>query len=439
MRASDIIRTKRVGTSLSADDMQAFVDGIVSGSWGDAEVGAMAMAMVLNGLSLSETASLTRCMTHSGVQLQWDAYNLPGPLLDKHSTGGVGDKVSLLLAPIVAACGGFVPMISGRALGHTGGTLDKLESIPGYNSSPQRAHMQRTLQQVGCVIVGASADLAPADARFYAIRDLTATVESHALITASILSKKLAAGLQGLVMDIKAGSGAFCKDVTEAQQLGHSLLGVAQASGLPACAWVTDMNQVLGSTCGNALEVAEAIAYLRGDRQEARLDEVTRGLCADLLILGGLANDMAHAEQRVDAVLRSGAALEKFARMVHALGGPADLVDRPANYLPQAPQTYALLAPHTGWLSAVDTRAWGSAVRELASGFSNGNAADPSTGLSDICPLGTYVQGGQPLAQIHAANAIDAARASKALLASIQLGDAPPDASKALTLRLQSP
>ena len=259
MLAQEIIRHKRDGLALDRAQIDAFVGGLVDNSWSESQAAAMAMAMFLNGMSSTETVALTHAMTHSGEVFDWASANLPGPILDKHSTGGVGDKVSLMLAPIVAACGGFVPMISGRGLGHTGGTLDKLDSIPGYRTAPGLAQLREALRSAGCAIVGATAALAPADRRLYAIRDLTATVESVPLITASILSKKLAAGLQGLVMDVKVGNGAFAAELPMARALARSIVDISAGAGLPARAWVTDMNQVLGSSCGNALEVREAV------------------------------------------------------------------------------------------------------------------------------------------------------------------------------------
>ncbi len=261
MLAQEIIRCKRDGHRLQRPHIDAFVRGLVDGSWSEGQAAAMAMAMFLQGMTNQETIDLTQAMTRSGLMMDWTGADLPGPILDKHSTGGVGDKVSLMLAPIVAACGGFVPMISGRGLGHTGGTLDKLASIPGYQSTPDTQRLRRALKSAGCVIMGQTAELAPADRRLYAIRDVTATVESVALITASILSKKLAAGLQALVMDVKTGNGAFAASFAMADELASSLVQVANGAGLPTRAWITDMNQVLGDTCGNAVEVSEALAF----------------------------------------------------------------------------------------------------------------------------------------------------------------------------------
>lgn len=368
MLAQEIIRRKRDGHALSAAETEAFVRGLVDGSWSEGQIAALAMAMLLRGMNAAETVDLTRAMTHSGPTLDWGPAHLNGPILDKHSTGGVGDKVSLLLAPIMAACGALVPMISGRGLGHTGGTLDKLESIPGYQCQPDTARLHHTLRHAGCAIVGASQTLAPADRRLYAIRDVTATVESVALITASILSKKLAAGLQGLVLDVKCGDGAFASTPALAQTLAESLVTVARGAGLPTRALITDMNQVLGHSCGHALEVREALDFLSGQAQDPRLRGVTTALCAELLQLGGLANTAAQAEQQVQAALSSGAALSHFARMVAGLGGPVDLVEHPARYLPAAPAQQVVLAPRTGYLSRMATRDIGLLVLSLGGG-----------------------------------------------------------------------
>jgi thymidine phosphorylase len=439
MLAQEIIRRKRDGHALIEAEIGAFVSGLVSGDWSEGQCAAMAMAMLLKGMSDAETVVLTRAMTHSGRVMDWRSANLSGPVLDKHSSGGVGDKVSLMLAPIVAACGGFVPMVSGRGLGHTGGTLDKLESIPGYRIAPDSAQLLRALQAAGCAIVGQSHELAPADRRLYAIRDVTATVESTALITASILSKKLAAGLQGLVMDVKTGNGAFAATLPEARALAHSLVRVANGAGLPTRAWITDMNQVLGYSCGNALEVREALAFLDGSRQEPRLLEVTRTLSAELLQLGGLVPDLAQGLQRVDAALASGQALERFARMVQALGGPADLCARPDHYLARAPVQHPVLAPHAGWVRAMDTRAIGLLVIDLGGGRHKAtDAVDPRVGFSQVAQIGQRVEAGDVLALVHAANADAAAQAGRRLCACIQWSDAPVPTSIAMLERLEA-
>ncbi len=425
MLPQEIIRTKRDGGALDCAQIQAFVDGLAGGGWGDGQAAALAMAIVLRGMDTAETVALTRAMTHSGRVLQWADAALHGPVLDKHSTGGVGDKVSLMLAPIVAACGGVVPMISGRGLGHTGGTLDKLEALPGYRVDPGPDTLRAVLREAGCAIVGASADLAPADRRLYAIRDLTATVESVPLITASILSKKLAAGLQGLVLDVKVGRGAFMTDVEQASRLARCLVSVAQGAGLPARAWLSDMNQVLGHSAGNALEVQEAIAFLTGAAQEPRLLELTLALSADLLHLGGLAAAPADARVLAQRALDSGAAAERFARMVAALGGPADVLRHAV--LPAAPVQRTVRAPRAGFVAALDVRALGLAVVALGGGRARpGEPVDPRVGLDRVRGLGAAVAAGEPLATVHAASADAAAVAAAAVQAAFTLGDTAP-------------
>ena len=380
------------------------------------------MAVVLNGMDRDECVALTLAMTHSGQVHDWRSAKLPGPVLDKHSTGGVGDKASLLLAPIVAACGGVVPMVSGRGLGHTGGTLDKLQALPGYTTTPSPDHLLRVLRQAGCAIIGQSADLAPADRRLYAIRDVTATVESVALITASILSKKLAAGLQGLVMDVKLGNGAFMANQADARALASSLVQVAAGAGLPCSALITDMNQVLGHSAGNALEVAESIAFLTGAQQDPRLLDLTLALAAPLLHGGGLAPSLAAASSQASLALTSGRAAEHFARMVAGLGGPADVL-RNAQ-LPSAPVQVDLPAPRSGMLAAVDTRALGLAVVALGGGRRRASdAVDPRVGLSHCLPLGSMVRAGEPLLRVHAASQDAAQAACQAALAAIALAD----------------
>lgn len=415
LQPSEIIRAKRDGLALSGPQIQAFARGLADGSWGDAQAGALAMAVLLRGMDTAETVALTQAMTHSGTVLDWRADDLGGPTLDKHSTGGVGDKLSLMLAPIVAACGGVVPMISGRGLGHTGGTLDKLEALPGYRVDASREQMRDTLRAAGCAIVGASAQLAPADRRLYAIRDLTATVESVPLITASILSKKLAAGLQGLVLDVKVGSGAFTPGLAQAQALAHSLVTTARGAGLPARALITDMNAVLGRTAGNALEVAEAIDFLRNEPGCARQRELTLRLSAELLQLGGLVATVDEGLARAEQALASGAAAERFARMVAALGGPRDVMHQAG--LATAPVLRPVPAPTAGFVGLPDVRALGLVVVQLGGGrMRPGDAVDPRVGLSQLLPPGTAVSAGDPLALVHAASADAAAAAVQAVL-----------------------
>ncbi len=437
MLAQEIIRHKRDGHALARAQIDAFVGGLVDASWSEAQAAAMAMALFLKGMSNAETVALTQAMTRSGDVLDWSRAELDGPILDKHSTGGVGDKVSLLLAPIVAACGGIVPMISGRGLGHTGGTLDKLGSIPGYRSTPPTEQLRAALRQAGCAIVGPTAQIAPADRRLYAIRDVTATIESQALIVASILSKKLAAGLQGLVMDVKAGNGAFAVDLVAARSLARAIVDVAEGAGLSTRAWVTDMNQVLGLSAGNALEVLEAIAFLDGSAREPRLLEVTRTLSAELLSIGGLAASFEAALARVDAALADGRALERFARMVAALGGPIDLCERPTAHLPAAPVRRDVLASRAGWLSAVATRELGLVVVELGGGRRQaGDAVDHRVGLTHLVAIGTRVAAGDRLMTVHAADDASADAACARLGALIEIADAPPRAQPVLIERI---
>ena len=422
MLPAEIIRTKRDHRPLAEAQIQAFVRGLTDESWSEGQVAALAMAVLLNGMDRAECVALTRAMMHSGQVLRWDDAGLQGPVLDKHSTGGVGDKLSLVLAPIVAACGGVVPMVSGRGLGHTGGTLDKMQALPGYDVAPSADQLRAVLRQAGCAIIGASADVAPADRRLYAIRDVTATVESVPLITASILSKKLAAGLGSLVMDVKLGNGAFMQDLAQARALADSLVTVAAGAGLPCRALITDMNQVLGLTAGNALEMAESIDFLTGKAQEPRLRELTLALAAQMLHGAGLADSLAAGLALAEAALRDGRAAECFARMVAGLGGPSDVLADAQ--LTAAPVVIDLPAPRDGVLAAMDTRAIGLAVVSLGGGRRRASdAVDPRVGFSELRPLGTVLRAGEPLMKVHAASAADAEAASQAVLAAITLAE----------------
>ncbi|MBI1243900.1 MAG: thymidine phosphorylase [Alphaproteobacteria bacterium] len=426
MLPQELIRKKRDGKRLADDEIAALVAGIADGQGlADAQVGALAMALFLNGLDRAECVALTRAMTASGDVLSWKSENLPGPIVDKHSTGGIGDKTSLVLAPWVAACGGYVPMISGRGLGHTGGTLDKLESIPGYDAKPDNARFRSTVREAGCAIIGQTANLAPADKRLYAIRDVTATVESIGLITASILSKKLAAGLDALVMDVKFGSGAFMAEFPRARELASSIVEVARGAGLKTRALLTDMDSPLGTTAGNALEVREAVAFLKGTH-EARLAACTKALAAEMLDLSGIA-PRAQATEKLDAALASGAAAERFARMIASLGGPGDFIERIDAYLPKAPIVRAVAAPRRGFVAAIMTREVGLAVLELGGGRTDPAAAiDPAVGFAEIAPLGAEIGPDRPLALMHARDEASAARAARTLAAAYTVGDAPP-------------
>ena len=426
MLAQEIIRSKRDGHTLGEAQIQHFVRGLVDGSWSEGQVAALAMAIYLRGMGRSECVALTHAMRHSGRVMAWP--DMPGPVLDKHSSGGVGDKVSLMLAPMVAACGGYVPMISGRGLGHTGGTCDKLAAIPGYRTTPEAKVFDQVVRSVGCAIIGQTGDLAPADRRLYAIRDVTATVESVPLITASILSKKLAAGLHGLVMDVKCGNGAFAISRDVADQLAHNIVSVASRAELKTAALITDMNQVLGHSVGNALETAEAIRYLSGEggntAREARQHEITLALGAELLVLGGLAAHTAAARVQLQAALDSGAAAERFARMVAALGGPSDLLENPAKYLAAAPVVLPVPATRAGVLSAMHTRDIGLSVLGLGGGRRKPeDTIDARVGLSHMQPLGTRLTVGEPLAFVHAADRPSADRAIAQLQAACTMSD----------------
>jgi len=424
MRAQEIIRAKREGRALDDAQIDAFVRGLGNHGWSEGQVAALAMAICVRGMTRAETVALTRAMTASGQVLDWSRERFDRPLLDKHSTGGVGDKVSLLLAPIVAACGALVPMVSGRGLGHTGGTLDKLSALPGYQLTPSRRMLVSALRSAGCAIVGPSGRIAPADRRLYAIRDATGTVESLPLITASILSKKLAAGLQGLVMDVKAGNGAFCAGADEARALATSLVEVARGAGLPTTALVTDMSQVLGSTAGNALEVREALDALCGRTRDPRLVELTLELSAHLLRLGGVHADLAAARTQAQQALDSGAAAQRFARMVAALGGPRDVLSDAA--LSLAPCVQDVTCERDGTLSAMDARAIGLAVIALGGGRNVAGAdIDPRVGFDRIVPVGTAVRRGQPVARVHAASDAEAARGAALFTAALHVSDAP--------------
>ena len=427
MLTSELIRRKRDGGELSAEEVSELVACIADGTVSDAHVGALAMAIFLRGMTAQERVALTGAMTRSGDVLEWGDAGLAGPVLDKHSTGGVGDKVSLLLAPIVAACGAAVPMISGRGLGHTGGTLDKLEAIPGYDVAPSSDRLRAAVARVGCAIVGQTARLAPADRRLYAIRDATGTVESIPLIVGSILSKKLAAGLDALVMDVKVGSGAFLPDLESARELAQAIVDVARGNGLSAAALLTDMNQVLGRTAGNAVEVRESIDHLTGAVRDDRLREVTLALSAELLVLGGVFGDVADARPAAERALDGGAAAERFGAMAAELGGPPDLVEAPGRHLAAAPIVREVLPAQAGTVVRVDVRAVGIAVVGLGGGRAREtDPVDHSVGFTEVAALGERVGPGErPLAVVHARDEASAAQAADALRAAYELGDRP--------------
>lgn len=426
MLPQEIIRKKRDGLELGSSEVAAFVNGLVTGSVTGEQAAALAMAVFLRGMNPDETVALTQAMTDSGRVLDWSGLALPGPVIDKHSTGGVGDNVSLILAPIAAACGAYVPMISGRGLGHSGGTLDKLESIPGYRTAPDLPLLRSVVRDVGCAIIGQTADLAPADRQLYAIRDVTATVESVPLITASILSKKCAAGLDGLVMDVKTGSGAFMPHLDDARGLASSLVAVANRAGLPTTAVITDMSESLASAAGNVLEVRNAIAYLTGATRDARLHVVVLALGVEMLMTGGLAADVDEARAKIDAAIDSGAAADRFARMVAALGGPHDLIERPDIRLLDAPVWREVTSDTKGFVGKVDARALGLAVVALGGGRTRPqDGIDPRVGFDRLAPVGAIVPD-QPLGIVHAATEEQAEAAAEALRRAYSVEDTPP-------------
>jgi thymidine phosphorylase len=433
----EIIRLKRDGLRLSEAEIMEFIAGLTSGAVTEGQAAAFAMAVFFRGMDLDERVALTRAMTFSGETLDWRAPDLPGPVLDKHSTGGVGDNVSLMLAPMLAACGAFVPMISGRGLGHTGGTLDKLDSIPGYVTQPDLVTFRRVVREAGSAIIGQTEALAPADKRLYAIRDVTATVESVALITASILSKKLAAGLEGLVMDVKTGSGAFMPTLEGARELAESIATAATRAGLPTVSLITDMSEPLASAAGNAVEVMNAVDFLVGRRRDARLHRVTLALGAAVLALAGLAKDADEGAMLMQRTLDSGAAAERFERMIAGLGGGNDFITRAEAALPRAGVVADAIPDRRGVVTAIDVRAVGLAVVELGGGRARASdAIDHSVGLAELAPIGAEVGPDAPLARIHARSADEAEAAARRLRTAYRLGDAAPERADPIVARI---
>ncbi|WP_025819346.1 thymidine phosphorylase [Shewanella marina] len=422
--AQEIIRKKRDGLALSEQEIQFFVKGITDQSVSEGQIAAFGMAVFFNDMNMDERIALTTAMRDSGTVLNWQSLDLNGPVIDKHSTGGVGDVISLMLGPMAAACGGYVPMISGRGLGHTGGTLDKFDAIPGYQTEPSSELFRKVVKEVGVAIIGQTGDLVPADKRFYSIRDNTATVESIPLITASILSKKLAAGLDALVMDVKVGSGAFMPTYDASEQLARSITAVANGAGTKTTALLTDMNQVLASCAGNGIEVKEAIDFLTGAYRNPRLYEVTMGLCAEMLVLGGLATNESDARNKLNQVLDNGRAAEIFGKMVAGLGGPTDFVENYGLYLPEAKIVRPVFAEQTGFAHSMDTRQLGLAVVTLGGGRRKpGDPLDYSVGLSKVCALGDQITPDTPLAYIHAQTEAGFEEAARAVKSAIVIDD----------------
>lgn len=425
MDARAIIARIRDGLPPPAEEIGWFAAGLASGAVSDAQAGAFAMAVLLRGLGEAGRVALTTAMRDSGHVLRWD---LPGPVLDKHSTGGIGDCVSLVLAPALAACGAYVPMISGRGLGHTGGTLDKLEAIPGFRTGLSEDLLRRQMREVRCAIVSASAEIAPADRRLYAIRDVTGTVESIDLITASILSKKLAAGLEALVLDVKCGSGAFMKTLADAEALARALVSTAQGAGCMTTALITDMSQPLATAAGNALEVTEVMETLTGTSVNAALWDITVALGGEALALGGIADDALDGAGRIAEALESGAAADAFGRMIAAQGGPADFVDRWPDRLPAATVIREVPSLAQGFVQAIDGEALGLTVVRLGGGRQReGDKINPSVGLSDLAGIGEQIGTGDPLCMVHAATEAQAEAAIRAIQAAYALGETAPD------------
>ncbi|MDW3182417.1 thymidine phosphorylase [Roseobacter sp.] len=428
MTARNILTRLRHGEALQKEHLVWLADGLADGSVSDAQAGAFAMGVCVRGLSDAARVDLTLAMRDSGRVLAW---HLDGPVVDKHSTGGVGDCVSLVLAPALAACGAFVPMISGRGLGHTGGTLDKLDAIPGVTTQLDEARFRDVVGEAGCAIVGASADIAPADKRLYAVRDVTSTVDSLDLITASILSKKLAGGLEGLVLDVKTGSGAFMKDMDAARALANALVETANAAGCKTTAVISDMNQPLAASLGNALEVAEVMRVLTVD-PSGPLVEISAALGGVLLANAGLAKDVQAGTDAISAALQDGRAAERFGRMIAAMGGPVRFVENWARFLPEATVIREVKAPASGYVTAIDGEALGMVVVDLGGGrVVESDTIDPAVGLGQVVRLGDKIALGQPLAVVHAARPDAADRAAAAVRAAITIG---PSAAAALPL-----
>ncbi|KAL1639320.1 hypothetical protein SLS58_008033 [Diplodia intermedia] len=433
----EVIRRKRDGLALSTTDIQRFVAGITSKTLSEGQIAAFAMAVYMKGMTLEERIAFTSAVRDSGQVLSWPKELVPGPVVDKHSTGGVGDFISLPLAPLLAATGCYVPMISGRGLGHTGGTLDKLESIPGYVATPAPDVFRRVTADVGCCIIGQTADLAPADKTLYGIRDVTATVESVDLITASILGKKLAAGLDVLVMDVKTGNGAFMARTEQAQELAASIVAVANGAGTRTRALITDMSAPLARSAGNAVEVEEAVALLKGEVRSARLWEITLALAEETLVEAGIAATRDEAREKLLRAWESGEAAARFGRMVEALGGPAGFMDAPEKHLPRAPVVKQVFADKEGVVEDVDTRSVGLAVVALGGGRRRPqDDVDPAVGFTQLAFPGEKADATHAIGVVHARDERQAEDAATALKAAYRIGAAAKEEREAVLMRL---
>jgi pyrimidine-nucleoside phosphorylase len=423
MRAVDLIRRKRDGHALEPSEIRAFIAGVVDGSWPDYQISALLMAVVLRGMTADEAGVLTDAMVQSGIRLRYPQWG--DGVVDKHSTGGVGDKVSLVLGPLAAACGVFVPMISGRGLGHTGGTLDKLESIPGFRTRLTVDQMRRTLEEVGCVLVGQTDDMVPADRRLYALRDVTATVESVPLISASILSKKIAEGIKGLVLDVKVGSGAFMQTDEEARTLARSIIRIAALNGVRTEAVLTSMDRPLGRAVGNAIEVIEAIETLKGRGPEDTV-QLSVHLTARMLVIGGLASSRAEAETRVRAALESGDGVERLRRIIEAQGGDGRVVDD-YTLLPAAEHQAVVTARASGCLAPLDAGCVGRAAVVLGAGRDRVDAdVDPAAGIEILLPAGADVREGEAVMIVSGRDRSRVDAACGALAAAVSIVDDAP-------------
>ena len=422
MRAVDVIGLKRDGGELDARAIEAFVSGATDGSWPDYQLSALLMAIVLRGMSLDEAATLTDAMVRSGERLDWSSRGATA--VDKHSTGGVGDKLSLVIAPVAAACGALVPMMSGRGLGHTGGTLDKLEAIPGFRTRLSLDEMRQALDRTGCVLIGQTDEIAPADRRLYALRDVTGTVESIPLICASILSKKIAEGIGALVLDVKVGSGAFMKTRADARTLAAWLTGIAERNGVRAEALLTAMDAPLGRAVGNATEVIEAIETLKGEGP-ADVETLSLELAARMLVLSGVAPDEATAAAAARAALDSGAALEKFRAIIDAQGGDARVIDDYAR-LPRHLQEAVWAAPRDGIVAGLDAESIGRAAVVLGAGRDRADAAiDPGVGIEIAAAVGERVARGQAILRVRCDDPIRVDAAWPLLDRAVDIGEAP--------------
>tara|TARA_B100001123_G_C15213733_1_gene988351 strand:- start:69 stop:1382 length:1314 start_codon:yes stop_codon:yes gene_type:complete len=401
MIPQEIIRKKRDNKSLTLKEIQLFVSGLTDNSFSDQQIASMSMAIFLNGMSKKETVALTNAMTNSGDVLKWQDIVDSDLVCDKHSTGGVGDKVSLILAPILAACDVYVPMISGRGLGHTGGTLDKFDSIPGYNTQPDIKKFSKVVKEVGCAIIGQTSNLAPADKKLYSIRDIVGTIESIPLITSSILSKKIAAGLKSLIIDVKVGNGSFNTTETIAEELAISLVDVAKGAGLQCSAILTDMNQILGRNAGHSLEIVESINYLTNKRKNIRLEQITNELISTLLSMVKKISKE-DANKQIQKVINNGKAAEKFEHMVAELGGPKNILKSFKDHLPKAPSKEALFPVYNGIIDYVETRKLGLLLIELGGGRKQINdKIDFSVGFENVIEIGAKVDRSTPLLTVH--------------------------------------